>query len=111
MPMPGKSPKCLHTLKSGQYQSSKPLHYASTTHASAVESHIRINPLLGRHHSITGSLVINSLLLLVPPSETDAKLGEHGLPQNQDDGCWQPASCSMYIALGITNANALLSLV
>jgi hypothetical protein len=47
-------------LKSGQYQSSKPLHYASTTHASAVESHIRINPLLGSHHSITGSPSVHS---------------------------------------------------
>jgi hypothetical protein len=161
----------LRTLKSGLCQSSKQLHYASTTHASVVESHIHTNPQPGSLHSITGlvllkflllllyiflsissydttfstllhvfvlllidlsssyfslsfistaymrtrsstsdrSLVINSLLLLAPTSEMGIKLGKPGLPQNQDDDYWQPASCSMYIVHGITNASTVLS--
>ncbi|RGP72323.1 transcription factor [Fusarium sporotrichioides] len=43
------------------------------------------------------SLVINSLLLLAPTSEMGIKLGKPGLPQNQDDDYWQPASCSILL--------------
>ncbi|KAF5717409.1 C2H2 zinc finger transcription factor [Fusarium globosum] len=89
-------------LKSGQYQYSKLLHFASITLGSVVESHIHISPLLGSLHFTTGFLIITmNLHLALRPKVS--RFGRSGLLQKLNDDCWLPASSWMSTVHGIIN--------
>ncbi|KAF4443442.1 hypothetical protein FACUT_1366 [Fusarium acutatum] len=93
-------------LKSGQYQYSKLLHFASITLGFVVESHTHISPLPGSLHFTTGFLRITmNLLLALRPKVS--RLGRSGLLQKLNDDCWLPASSWMSTVHGIINDHTL----